>query len=369
MNAPIAIRQPQAAAILYDKKQLDLIWRTVAKDCTADEFSVFVETCRALQLNPLRRQVYAFVYNKGDPDKRQLTIVTAISGFRAVAARTGNYRPGDTTWTINQARTERDQEIAKARRIEDLAERAKRLALIDQLYPIDPANPEGIEKATVSVWQFSHCEWHEHKADAFWSEFAPVKEEAEDYDYVDTGEVWPDTGKPKKKKVARGTVERRLDPKTQWPKMPRLMIAKCAEALALRQAWPDDFANVYEESEVDKAKMLDLTASELADLGATESRMEKAGVGLGLLMTFDDLGTLVDVPYGKVFDRCDEHMAKLKDEPSALALWWDRNRVPLREFWARDKSAALALKETFERYSAEVQTGVKDAQDDNGGDA
>jgi RecT family len=50
---------------------------------------------RSLRLDPLRRQVHAFAFNKHDPKKRRLSLVTSIEGFRAIAARTGNYRPDE----------------------------------------------------------------------------------------------------------------------------------------------------------------------------------------------------------------------------------------------------------------------------------
>lgn len=84
------------ALALTDDKQLALIRRTVAKDCDAAEFDLFIHVCRAVRLDPLRRQIYAFVFGKDNPKKRQMTIVTSIGGYRSIAERTGNYRPGPT---------------------------------------------------------------------------------------------------------------------------------------------------------------------------------------------------------------------------------------------------------------------------------
>jgi phage recombination protein Bet len=88
--APIA-----SLPALYNPRDLALIRRTVAIDTSDDEFALFIHWARSLRLDPLRRQVHAFVFNKADPKKRRLSLVTSIEGFRAIAARTGNYRPDE----------------------------------------------------------------------------------------------------------------------------------------------------------------------------------------------------------------------------------------------------------------------------------
>src|SRR3546814_3753630 len=51
--------------------------------------------CKRVGLDPFRRQIYAVVYSKDKPDKRKMSIITGIDGFRAVAARNRDYRPDD----------------------------------------------------------------------------------------------------------------------------------------------------------------------------------------------------------------------------------------------------------------------------------
>jgi hypothetical protein len=80
---------------LYNPRDLALIRRTVASDTTDDEFALFIHWARRLRLDPLRRQVHAFVFHKHDPKKRRLSLVTSIEGFRAIVARTRNYRPDE----------------------------------------------------------------------------------------------------------------------------------------------------------------------------------------------------------------------------------------------------------------------------------
>ena len=220
------------AIVQLRDNQLALIRKTVAKDCDAAEFDWAMEICRATKLDPLRRQIYFFVYNKDNPKKRQMVPVVAIGGYRAIAARTGNYRPGKTI-------THLDSTL------------------------IDPeTNPMGISHATAIVWQFSHGDWHEIEASAYWAEFAPI---------IDKWRDDPESGQRVK------TGKRFLDPKKDgWHRMPRVMIEKCAEAMALRKAWPDDFAGLYVEGETDRVEALDLTPSELADTAESAKRDRKS---------------------------------------------------------------------------------------------
>src|SRR5262245_26145530 len=76
------------------RKQLDLVW-DMNRELSRREFDQFIETARALGLSPLSRQVCAVVFNKGEHDRRHMAVVTTIAGLRAIADRSGTYRPDD----------------------------------------------------------------------------------------------------------------------------------------------------------------------------------------------------------------------------------------------------------------------------------
>lgn len=302
MSAVVSINR--GTVNIYDSRQLALIRRTVAADCNNDEFDLFINMARALRLDPLRRQVYAFVFSKDNPKKRRMSIVTAIDGFRTIAERTGNYRPDEDEPTY-----EIDPDLK------------------------GPLNPVGLVKATVRVWKHAHGDWHKVTASAYWEEYAPLKDEWKDD---------PETGRGVK------TGRQTLDTSGNWGKMPRLMLAKVAEALALRKAWPDDFSNVYAAEEIDRTRALDMSPAELAEQGAIEERQEKIG-GPGIIIDWIDGNPLDQVPVGQFADRVMAFIENNADEPSAIAAFQQRNLRGLREFWAHNAGDALEIKKAIER--------------------
>lgn len=291
----------------YSEHHLKLIRDTVAKDCNRDEFDVFINMCAALKLDPLRKQIFAFVYHKDNPKKRQLTIVTSIAGFRTIAERTGNYRPD-----------EEGPEYV-------IDEKAK-----------SPTNPTGLVSAKVRVHKFSHGAWHKVTETAFWDEAAPIKEEW----------GWDnETGNRKP------TGRKALDTTGQWGKMPRLMLAKCAEAAALRKAWPDEMSNLYADEEVDKQKFIDLSPSDIAEEGAVKDRQERIGHAKDTVpITWRGAADepIEFVPIGQFYDRVVAFIREHKDEPSVIRLWRDRNVMGLREAWALAPNDVQAAKKEIE---------------------
>lgn len=305
-------------------RQVALVKTTVAKDCDDGEFNLFMEAARSYGLDPFRKQIMPLVFSKGDANKRRMSIIVSRDGLRVIAQRSKNYRPASEPADV---------------------------VFDDSLR--SPVNPKGIVLARVRLWQQdSRGEWFPVIGEAYWDEFAPMKEEAEGgYDWVDTGETWADSGKPKKKKVARGAVHQTLDTSGNWGKMPIVMITKCAEAQALRAGWPDQFSGMYVEEEMDRAKTLDLNASDIATHEEQERRLIAVGAHNAITVTWGDGWSLEQVPIGQFMDRALEFVAQ--EPPAAVSKWADANRVGLQEFWARQKADALELKKAIERKTTQ----------------
>ena len=287
---------------LYNPRDLALIRRTVASDTTDDEFALFIHWARSLRLDPLRRQVHAFVFHKQDPKKRRLSLVTSIEGFRAIAARTGNYRPDENEPGF----------------------------IIDDTLKAD-TNPAGLVSCSVRVWQYAHGQWFPIMGVARWDEFAPLKT------------VWADN-QPTDRKV--------LDKSGRWGDMPFLMLAKCAEAQAIRKGWPEDLSNTFVGEEIDQAA-LTLHPAQAAAEGATRERLERIGGHGALIIDWLDAAPLDAVPLGQLADRSVAFLRARREDPQALLLWRKRNRHALREFWARAPADALGVKQELEKALAQ----------------
>lgn len=284
--------------------QLSLVKTTIAKDCNHDEFNLFMEAAKSYGLDPFRKQILPMVFNKNarDQSKRRLSIIVARDGLRVIAQRCKNYRPAS-----DKAEWETDPTLA------------------------GPLNPKGLISCTVYLWQQdSRGDWFKVKGEAEWDEFAPIAEE------------WADNEQGQR----RPTGKRTLDTSGNWAKMPKVMLEKCAEAQALRAGWPEQFGGIYAEEEMDRAKVLDLTATEIVDAEAEERRMIAIGAQDSITLTWGDGWALENVPIGQLADRAAEFIRDT--EPDVLTKWRDANRVGLQQFWAKSPNDALAIKKLLE---------------------
>lgn len=297
--------------------QYGIVRRTLAVDLTPAEFDLFIARCHNTGLDPFKRQICAVVYNKDNEKKRKVAFITEIAGYRSLAEKAANYRPAESD----------DDEVI----------------VTDESKINADTNPHGIVSATYYAYkQDNKGAWHRVRGKVYWDEYVPLKEkwEGRGEDAHPTGEFWP------------------LSKTSNWYKMGRHMLMKCAEAHALRKGWPDEIpGDVYTREEMDQAEArqaydLDLTASEVVEQhDVAERKALLGGPSINLLWA---PGTPIEgVPMGRVVDRCMEFIDEQTD-PDTLKAWQETNAVGLRQFWAEHKHDALAVKKHLAKRIEEL---------------
>jgi len=290
----------------FTPAQLTTIKNTVAKDTNALEFDLFMNAARSYGLDPFRKQISAIVFSKNDPRKRQMAIIVGRDGLRSIAARCGDYRPASGPAQIVY------DEAAKS-----------------------SVNPKGIVSVGVTLFkQDNRGEWHPVYGEAFWDEFAPIKDE------------WAyDQEAGQRKPTGKQTVD------GNWSKMPIVMLTKCAEGQALRAGWPDQFGNLYAEEEMQAHTTKDITPSDEIAREAAHRRENAIG-GKGIMMVMDQSGVMERIKIGEVADRCAEFIKN--NDPEEVYRWSIQNREPLREFWTAEPNDALEVKKAIEAKTSAV---------------
>lgn len=166
--------------------QIELIKRQICRpkhrEATDDELALFIHQAERTGLDPFSRQIYAVYRHDNSIGEEKLVIQTGIDGFRLVAERTGQYLGQDGPWWCGIEGDWRDTWFG------------------DEL-------PKA---ARVVVRKLIGGQVAETPAVAHFAEYA-----------------------------ATGTGDK------MWREKPALMIAKCAEALALRKAFPQELSGLY----------------------------------------------------------------------------------------------------------------------------
>lgn len=323
----------QTGALTHlDKRRVTLFAKTVGKDLVGSEIDEAIEMCSIYQANPFVKDLFFIPFGEYGKPNRKVQAVLSIGLYRKIAARSGHYRPDDKAPRFTY------DELARS-----------------------PANPKGIVDCEVSVYRWSHGEWHPITSRLRWEERAPIVDDPEAFEWVDTGETWADSGKPKKtKRLREGLTEapKFLDPKKpNWHSMPETLLSKCVEADCLRKGWPNELQGSYSEGELDQhhSQAIELTASEIVEAADREDRVARVGGFRNVTVDWCDGEPLQLVPTGEFHDKVmafiKAHMKKGEEQPAHVATWASRNSIALKQYWADDKAAALNLKKELERVT------------------
>ena len=183
----------------FSRKQIEVIKEQFAKGATDSELQMFIYVCRMTKLDPFSKQIHLVPRWDSKLGKELRVVVVGIDGLRSIAERTGSYA-GNSDPLFGE---EQEIEVKKT----DFRTKAE----VAKKYTVP-------SKATVTVKKVVQGVICDFTATAKWEEYYPGDKQG-----------------------------------MMWTRMPENMLGKCAEAKALRKAFPAVMSGLYVGEEMQQA--------------------------------------------------------------------------------------------------------------------
>lgn len=199
----------------WSASQIGVLRQQIAAKASAAELAFFLTVAKNQGLDPFKRQIHAVFRWDSRAQREIMAIQTGIDGYRALADRTGKYAGNDDPRFTHP--------MLPCGDCNAFGTIGKKLCVACKGagHTINQQECWRPESASVTVHKIVASVVRPFTATARWSEYVGTK---------------------------KGGA-----PTHMWRSKPFLMLGKCAEALALRKAFPDQLAGVYTAEEMDQA--------------------------------------------------------------------------------------------------------------------